>query len=141
MTAISRLFGSWRTSVGCTTWGPLVRFSRSTVLAILSRIELGRLVVIDGDGTAIHCGEPDETSNGPNAELKVVKDSFWVRVLLFADMVRNSSLHRKKTASGPRISALRSTNLGLCRELYVGRDRVPEPSGLFQGCFVQSVLE
>ena len=124
---------SWRTSVGCVTWGPLVRFSRSAVLTVLSRIALGQVVVVDSDGTATHCGEPGESSEGPNAELKVVKDSFWVRALLFADMVRDSGLHREKTASGRRISALRSGNLGLRRELYVGRDCVPESGGFLPG--------
>ena len=141
MTTISRVFESWRTSVAGITWGPLVRFSRSTVLAVLSRIESGRIVVVDGDGTTIHCGEVNESSKGPNAELRVVKDSFWVRALLFADMVRDNSLHRKKLVSGRRISTLRSRNLGLCRELYVGRDCVPEPGGLLPGCFVRSVLK
>lgn len=65
------------------------------MLAVLSRIELGRIVVIDSDGTITYCGEPGESSKGPNAELRVVKDSFWVRALLFADMVRDSNLHRK----------------------------------------------
>lgn len=96
MTITSRVIESWRTSVGCVTWSPLVKFSRSAVLAVLSRIELGQVVVVDGDGTATRCGEPGESSRGPNAELKVVKDSFWVRALLFADMVRDSSLHRNK---------------------------------------------
>lgn len=133
MTIISRIFESWRTSVGYITWDPLVRFSRSTVLAILSRIESGRIVVVDSDGTATNCGELGENRTEPSAELKVVKDSFWLRVLLFADMVRDSSLHRKNTASACRISTLRSRNLGLRRELYAGRDCMPESGGLLPG--------
>lgn len=96
MTVISRVFESWRTSVGCVTWGPLVNFSRSAVLTVLSRIQVGQVVVVDGDGIITQCGENGESSRGPKAELKVVKDSFWVRALLFADMVRDSSLHRQK---------------------------------------------
>ena len=96
MAAIPRMFGSLRNSMGLITWGPLVRFSRSTVLAVLSRIEVGQIVVVDSDGTTTHCGGPNESGEAPKAELRVVKDYFWVRALLFADMVRSICMHRKK---------------------------------------------
>lgn len=92
MAALSRAWDSWRTSLEWMTWGPLVRFSQSTVLSLLSRIELGAIVVIDSDGTVSRCGEVGENTKGPKTELRVVKDIFWVRALLFADMVRDSHL-------------------------------------------------
>lgn len=96
------MFGSLRNSMGLIAWGPLVRFSRATVLAVLSRIEVGQILVVDSDGTAARCGGPSESSEGPKAELRVVKDSFWVRALLFADMVRNSCMHPKKGLQSER---------------------------------------
>ncbi len=98
MAALSRSFASVRASVGLITWAPLVRFSRSAVLSILGRIEVGRLVIIDNDGTVTHCGEPHGICKGPEAELRVVKDSFWVRTLLCADMVRQSLAPCRKTS-------------------------------------------
>lgn len=114
MAAIPRMFGSLRNSMGLITWGPLVRFSRSTVLAVLSRIEVGQIIVVDSDGTTTHCGGPSESSEGPKAELRVVKDYFWVRALLFADMVRSICMHRKKGLLITGIRTLRSECPGLC---------------------------
>lgn len=76
-------------------WGPLLSVSRSTVLSLLSRIEAGHLSVADVDGKVTTYGEK-RAVNGtteksvhslPNVELTVHKDVFWVRMLLFADMV------------------------------------------------------
>lgn len=57
-------------------------------MGVLSRIETGQLVVTDCDGTVTVCGAPGGKDGAPRTELKVVKEAFWVRVLLFADMVR-----------------------------------------------------
>ena len=141
MALVSRAFDSWRTSIEWITWGPLVRFSRRTVLAVLSRIEVGAVVVIDSDGTATHCGEAGESPKGPRAELRVVKDAFWVRALLLADMVRNSCLHRKNVVAGHCIGALRSVCLGLCREFHAGRDCVSESSSFLPGQCVPMLLK
>ena len=76
-------------------WGPLLSVSRSTVLSLLSRIQIGHLSVADVDGKVSAYGHK-KTANGeseksvyslPNVELTVHKDVFWVRMLLFADMV------------------------------------------------------
>lgn len=87
MAVVSRSFGSLRTYVGSLTWGPLVRLSRGMVLGLLQRIELGRIVVTDSDGTVIVCGVAPTKAGWPQTEIKVLKETFWVRVLLFADMV------------------------------------------------------
>lgn len=80
-------------------WGPLLSFSRSTLLSLLSRIETGSLSVTDVDGKVTSYGRK-QTVNGasqktihslPSVELTVHKDVFWVRMLLFADMVHLSS--------------------------------------------------
>lgn len=87
MAIVSRTFDSLCSYVGSFTWGPLVKFSRSTVLGLLSRIEVGQLVVRDHDGTVTVCGNPSIKDASPRTELRVAKEAFWVRVMLFADMV------------------------------------------------------
>ena len=76
-------------------WGPLLSVSRSTVLSLLSRIQIGHLRVVDVDGKDSTYGQK-QAVNGkseksvyslPDVELIVHKDVFWVRMLLFADMV------------------------------------------------------
>ena len=87
MAIVSRSFDSLRIYVGSFTWGPFVKLSRSTVLGLLGRIEIGQLVVKDCDGTGTICGGPGDKDGSPQTELKVLKEAFWVRVMLFADMV------------------------------------------------------
>ena len=78
-----------RNYAGAFAWGPLVQTSRQLVLALLSQIEQGRLTVIERDGTSTLCGEAGAKTVQPAAQLRVVRDSFWLRLALFADMVRN----------------------------------------------------
>ena len=87
MAIVSRTFDSLRSYVGSITWGPLVGLSRSTLLGLLSRIEVGQLVLRDSDGTVTICGQPGIKDASPRTELRVSKEAFWVRVVLFADMV------------------------------------------------------
>lgn len=87
MAVLTRSLASLRNYVGAFTWAPFVQFSRSTVLALLNRIEIGQLVVTDSDGTVTVCGDPGIKDGSPRTELKVLKESFWVRAILFADMV------------------------------------------------------
>lgn len=87
MAIVYRTFDSLRSYVGAFTWGPFVKLSRSTVLGLLSRIEVGQLVVKDSDGTVTICGQPGIKDGSPRTELRISKEAFWVRVMLFADMV------------------------------------------------------
>lgn len=88
------------------TWPPLVALCRHAIISALSRIQTGQLVITDtstNDVTIFGALEPKtddpklNVANGANgiqnnkdlrAELRVVADVFWVRMLLFADMVR-----------------------------------------------------
>ena len=88
MAILSRSFDALRTYIGSFTWGPFVQISRSTVLGLLQRIETGQLVITDCDGSVIICGDAAGKAEVPKTQLKVEKEAFWVRVLLFADMVR-----------------------------------------------------
>ena len=87
MAIVARGFDSLRSYLGSFTWDPFVKLSRSTVLGLLGRIEVGQLVVIDSDGSVTICGQPAVEDASPRTELRVSKEAFWVRVMLFADMV------------------------------------------------------
>lgn len=78
-----------RNYAGAFAWGPLVQTSRQLVLALLLQIEHGSLTVIEKDGTRTLCGEAGAKPVQPAAQLRVIRDSFWLRLALFADMVRN----------------------------------------------------
>jgi cyclopropane-fatty-acyl-phospholipid synthase len=77
-------FTALRSYTGSLAWAPLVNASRSTCLALLSRIETGCLEIVDVDDSSHVCGP--RSSAYPYAKLLVNKDTFWVRLLLFADM-------------------------------------------------------
>lgn len=74
-------------------WGPLLALSRTTILSLLSRIQTGQLKIVDVDGRTTSYGEQNVKQeqnsiySAPRAELIVHKEMFWVRMLLFADMV------------------------------------------------------
>jgi len=88
MAILTSSFDSLRTYAGSLTWSPLVRFSRGTVLGLLRRIVVGQIVVTDSDGAVTVCGARKVKDGTPSTELRVLKETFWVRALLFADMVR-----------------------------------------------------
>lgn len=80
-------------------WPGLVALSRTTILALLKNITTGRLIITDTDGNTTICGEPElkpitqsrrTVYTPPSTELVILKDVFWVRLLLFADMVSSS---------------------------------------------------
>lgn len=88
MAVVARSFDAARTYLGSFAWSPFVRISRAAVLALLGRVQLGHIVIIDTDGSETVCGERWAKQGVPATELKVIKEAFWVRLLLFADMVR-----------------------------------------------------
>ena len=81
--ALRQYAGTW-------TWGPLVHLSRTTILSLLKSIHVGQLIVTDENGELILCGgnhgTPQEKAS-PRTELQIHDEAFWVRLLLFADMV------------------------------------------------------
>lgn len=100
MATISYSFNSLRTYMGSLTWPTLIRVSRGFVLALLKRIEIGTVVVTDCDGAVFVCGADQPNDAGPNTELRVLKEMFWLRMLLFADMVRQNSVFMASNADG-----------------------------------------
>ncbi|KAF4635936.1 hypothetical protein G7Y89_g2148 [Cudoniella acicularis] len=95
-----------RSALGSVSWGPALSVSKVAVESLLSRIEIGTLVIIDQ--TTNHttqygqkiAKEYSKTTNGVNGVngtskksgganrvvLVVRKETFWVRLFLFADM-------------------------------------------------------
>jgi hypothetical protein len=76
-------------------WEPLVHFSKSAILTLLKGIETGRLDIAHEDGQVSLFGQPRPTEGAPRAALQVHKDSFWVRMLLFADMVSQVTRNKR----------------------------------------------
>jgi cyclopropane-fatty-acyl-phospholipid synthase len=68
---------------GSLAWGPLISLSRSTILGLLKSIQVGQVAVKERDGTVTVCGASD---NGPLTTLEVKRETFWLRLALFADM-------------------------------------------------------
>ena len=87
MAIVTSTIDSVRSYIGSFTWGPLIALSKSTVLSQLLKVQAGQLVITDEYGEVTLCGAPVMKDGSPRTELKVVKEVFWLRVLLFADMV------------------------------------------------------
>ncbi|KAG6018291.1 hypothetical protein E4U43_005708 [Claviceps pusilla] len=91
-----------RGTVGGWAWGPLVSVAKTTVLSTLANIETGTLLLVDEPGETRHVfgqnlsGTVDDQAPGepgtrradttPRVEIVVKRDSFWPRLLLFADI-------------------------------------------------------
>lgn len=120
--AYSRL-DSLRRYAGSLSWGPLLQLSRSTILSVLRQIEVGELTIEDINGQTTVCGNAAEGHSA--TRLKVHKETFWVRMLLFADMV------------GLQIPSLAdhclTVTIGLCRKLYARGSLVPRSYCFLRG--------
>jgi hypothetical protein len=88
---ISSRFVAMREAAGGLAWSPLVATARSLCLGILRQTTVGSLEISDCDGQLHLCGE-GEDGRGPKVHLTVHKDTFWVRLALFADMVGSSAV-------------------------------------------------
>lgn len=88
-----------RSAIGSISWGPVLSLSKAAVIPILQRIEKGTLVVKDqttGQTTSFGQKIVGKTVNGNGPAqatrargtvvLTVKKETFWVRMFLFADM-------------------------------------------------------
>ncbi|KUJ09820.1 cyclopropane-fatty-acyl-phospholipid synthase [Mollisia scopiformis] len=89
--SLKETFVSW-------TWPPAVNLARSLVLGIFSGIESGSLLIIDEARCVKHAfGQSSFEKDGnkvdaksvytiPHVQIVVKRDSFWLRLLLFADI-------------------------------------------------------
>lgn len=63
-------------------------FARSYIISLLSQIKTGQLRIVDSTGKVTICGKNEPSAGEPQTELIVRDNTFWVQMLLFADMVR-----------------------------------------------------
>jgi cyclopropane-fatty-acyl-phospholipid synthase len=70
------------------TWGPLVSVCRNGTLAQLQGINLGRLVLYENGSSKAPTVFGVQSTGNLEAVLNVHDEVFWVRLALFADMVR-----------------------------------------------------
>ncbi|KAG9078557.1 hypothetical protein FS749_009402, partial [Ceratobasidium sp. UAMH 11750] len=74
-------------AIASASWTPLARLAESGVVALMQRITIGHLRVL----TSSHIYnfpalEDSIVQEGPCAELRVVKDSFWIRLATMSDL-------------------------------------------------------
>jgi hypothetical protein len=69
------------------SWIPLVNGARYMCLSVLSKIQVGQIEIRDADGSITLIGEEGESLSGSRCVLNVHKDTFWLRLALYADMV------------------------------------------------------
>lgn len=74
--------------VASQAWEPLVSLCRSGTLSQLQNIRLGKLVVYERSSSKASMVFGAEREGLPLAILNVHGEKFWVRLALFADMVR-----------------------------------------------------
>lgn len=91
-----------RSTVGGWAWAPAVSVAKTTILGMLGNIETGTLLLVDEPGETRHVfgqklsGTVDDQAPGdprtrradttPRVEIVIKRDSFWLRLLLFADI-------------------------------------------------------
>lgn len=93
---------SLRGTLGGWTWAPALAVAKPAVLALLSRVDTGTLLLVDEPGETRHVfgqrlssepggvelstGLPRWATSVPRVEIVVKNDAFWMRLFLFADM-------------------------------------------------------
>lgn len=99
---LSSQFVALRGAAGAAAWTPLAQSSRSVCLSVLSKIQLGTLEIDDADGTTHVIGQKQRDEKYLGAKITVHKDTFWVRLALFADMVGVLRLQSGRMCGGSR---------------------------------------
>lgn len=69
-------------------WEPLVSLCRNGTLAQLQGIQCGKLTLYESSSSKASAAFGAEAPGCPTAVLNVLDEKFWVRLALFADMVR-----------------------------------------------------
>ena len=76
------------TTLTSPAWGPLVSLCREGTLSQLQNLKLGKLVLFEGGSNKASTVFGADKEGLPVAFLDVHDEKFWVRLALFADMVR-----------------------------------------------------
>ena len=91
MAFLSPLSGATTTVLSTLTsqvWGPLVALCRNGTFSQLQNIKLGKLVIFEHGSSSASAVFGADKEGLPLAFLDVHDEKFWVRLALFADMVR-----------------------------------------------------
>lgn len=80
-------------SITSQAWQPLVSVCKSGTIAQLHNIQVGRLVLFEGVESKTENVFGADKEGVPVAYLHVHDERFWVRLALFADMVRVGSVY------------------------------------------------
>ncbi|CEL52062.1 cyclopropane-fatty-acyl-phospholipid synthase [Rhizoctonia solani AG-1 IB] len=74
-------------AVASVSWTPLARLAESGVVALMQKITVGHLRVLT-ESHIYNFPAPGSqgVQDGPSAELRVVKDSFWIRLVTMSDL-------------------------------------------------------
>jgi cyclopropane-fatty-acyl-phospholipid synthase len=95
LTLADRALGGTRDVLVGQSWGPLVNVARTVIISLMEKISYGQLRVLTPDGI-YSFGQPSVDVNDPlpggdgdgklTAEIRVVNDAFWVRMLILSDL-------------------------------------------------------
>lgn len=68
-------------------WGPAARLAQAALLSAMQRISVGQLTLVATNGD-VHTFPRKTKGNveGPRAEIRVLKDTFWIRLCLMGDL-------------------------------------------------------
>lgn len=66
------------------SWSPLVNLARNSILSLMKRITVGKLRILTEQGVWEY-GDM-VTKDAPCAELRIVNEAFWVRLLMSGDL-------------------------------------------------------
>lgn len=94
-------------------WDPLVSLCRTGTLAQLQGIKIGTLALYEKGVAKPESFFGTQSSEHPFASLTVHDEKFWVRLALFADMVRLSSVI---LSSASKLTARRDSQKVICWE-------------------------
>lgn len=72
-------------------WGPLVSLCKNGTIAQLQNLKLGKLILFEGGSSKASAVFGNDKEGLPIAFLDVHDEKFWVRLALFADMVRSAT--------------------------------------------------
>ncbi|KAH8622285.1 hypothetical protein IG631_23007 [Alternaria alternata] len=77
-------------------WGPLVTLCKNGTLSQFQNLKHGKLVLFEGGSSKATAAFGSDKEGLPIAFLNVLDEKFWVRLALFADMVRSGMLVRSE---------------------------------------------
>lgn len=86
LNALTSRLDALKSYAGNAVLPPAVNIARVAVLSLLQKMKIGRMEIHDTNGNIHICGDDVSDSPYPATLLQVHKDTFWIRLLLFADM-------------------------------------------------------